>query len=63
MPFVHLCHRLQLSFISTCPQDFNGAIRKVTSTKDANSVADKEQELAAMLCSLENKDACLMCGS
>ena len=23
----------------------------------------KERELAAMVCSLENKDACLMCGS
>ena len=24
---------------------------------------DREQALAAMVCSLENKDACLMCGS
>lgn len=62
MPFVH-CHRVQLSLISICPQDFNGAIRKVSITKGANLVADKEQELAAMVCSLENKDACLMCGS
>jgi hypothetical protein len=24
---------------------------------------DKEAQMAAMVCSLENKDACLMCGS
>jgi ribonucleoside-diphosphate reductase subunit M1 len=24
---------------------------------------EREKQLAAMVCSLENKDACLMCGS
>lgn len=28
-----------------------------------SSVADLEQQMAAMVCSIDNKDACLMCGS
>lgn len=44
-------------------QDINGAVRLVQSTKAQDSDAAKEQALAAMVCSLENKDACLMCGS
>lgn len=30
---------------------------------DLDEEAEKEKQLAAMVCSLENKDACLMCGS
>lgn len=28
-----------------------------------SSVVDLEQQMAAMVCSIDNKDACLMCGS
>lgn len=28
-----------------------------------NGVMEEERRLAAMVCSLENKDGCLMCGS
>ena len=44
-------------------QDINGAVQPVPSRKPAGSDAAVEQNLAAMVCSLENKDACLMCGS
>lgn len=38
--------------------------RKAPATAaDAQAVIDRERELAAMVCSLENKDACLSCGS
>ena len=30
---------------------------------DADALLERERQLAAMVCSLENKDACLMCGS
>lgn len=32
-------------------------------SKPAAPSLDKEAQMAAMLCSLENKEACLMCGS
>ncbi len=44
-------------------QEINGAAQSVSSRKPADSNAAKEQNLAAMVCSLEDKDACLMCGS
>lgn len=44
-------------------QDKKGAVQTVISQNPADSDAVKEQKLAAMVCSLENKDACLMCGS
>lgn len=31
--------------------------------QDGMSVEEREAQLARMICSLENKDACLMCGS
>lgn len=36
--------------------------KKVTAV-DVDEEMDRERQLAAMVCSLENKDACLMCGS
>lgn len=36
------------------------AVKKVA---DLDEEMRRERELAAMVCSLENKDACLMCGS
>ena len=44
-------------------QDINGAARPASSQRIADSDVAKEQELAAMVCSLDNKDSCLMCGS
>ena len=44
-------------------QDSNGAARAPQGMKISNSDAVKEQKLAAIVCSLENKDECLMCGS
>mmetsp|Transcript_3396 Transcript_3396/g.12260 ORF Transcript_3396/g.12260 Transcript_3396/m.12260 type:complete len:842 (-) Transcript_3396:1060-3585(-) len=39
------------------------ALKKQNSQKDWEEMAEKEQQMAAMVCSLENKEACLMCGS
>ena len=44
-------------------QESNGAIRAPQGVKVLESDAAKEQKLAAMACSLTNKDECLMCGS
>ena len=44
-------------------QDSNGAIRAPQGVQVLESDAAKEQKLAAMVCSLTNKDECLMCGS
>jgi hypothetical protein len=34
-----------------------------SSIDEADRMMEREKQLAAMVCSLENKDACLMCGS
>jgi ribonucleoside-diphosphate reductase subunit M1 len=34
-----------------------------SSIDEADAMMEREKQLAAMVCSLENKDACLMCGS
>ena len=44
-------------------QDSNGAIRAPQAVKVLESDTANEQKLAAMVCSLTNKDDCLMCGS
>ena len=45
-------------------QDHNGTMaRPAVKAAAPDQDMEKEQRLAAMVCSLENKDACLMCGS
>ncbi len=39
------------------------ATKTVSKTQVVDNEAEVEQRLAAMVCSLENKDECLMCGS
>lgn len=45
-------------------QDHNGSMaRPALKPAAPDPDVEKERQLAAMVCSLENKDACLMCGS
>lgn len=52
---------------SNTPAVSNGGVAAVNAAAErrAQTIAqlEREQQLAAMVCSLENKDACLMCGS
>jgi hypothetical protein len=45
----------------------NGGLKATDSSKGAvqaiDAAMEEERKLAAMVCSLENKDECLMCGS
>lgn len=59
-----------------CQQENEGAVNSAKAPVPAPMAAakaaapvgpatpdDREQQMAALVCSLENKDACLMCGS
>lgn len=54
-------------FCLLATQEHNGAKPERPAAAAKPAVVDvdmeKEKQLAAMVCSLENKDACLMCGS
>ena len=45
------------------PRDSASAKAAVTKAVMSDPDMETERQLAAMVCSLENKDACLMCGS